>query len=64
MFESFSVCCLGFGLACAFVALALNHQERRRLNAAAIIRRIVEPDTRPYFLDTEYPWKHDQWWKL
>lgn len=59
----FSFVCLLFGLFCATFALTLDHLERRRLNAAALIRRI-EADTRPHFLDTNYPWKHDRWWKL
>lgn len=52
-----------------FVALAwvteFAWREEKRAVSASIIRRIVEPDTRPLqYMPVDYPWQHGDWWKL
>ena len=64
MFDSFSLACLMFGVACGFVAFVEYRRERRREAKIAFIRRIVPADERPNFLESTYPWRCDQWWKV
>lgn len=40
MFDVFSQLCLGFGLLMALIAAVANRRERRRLEHAAILRRL------------------------
>jgi hypothetical protein len=52
----FSFACLMFGLLCAAFALVLDHQERRRIYAAAVLRRVYcEPGRKLIFQEDGKP---------